>query len=67
VAQPLLETAVKQAPTNQAYLYHLGLTYQKLNDAARARAELEKAIHQDPGSPTAEQARQALNQTGGTN
>ena len=66
VAAPLLEDAVKKAPDNSTYRYHLGLTYQKLNDSARARTELEKAIRLDPSSPIAEQARRALSQMTGT-
>jgi Tfp pilus assembly protein PilF len=48
------------------YHYHLGLTYQKLNDLARARTEFEKAISLDPKSPLANEARRALSQTTGT-
>src|SRR5262249_35650946 len=32
LAEPLLEEAVKGSPTNAIYHYHLGVTYQKLND-----------------------------------
>jgi tetratricopeptide (TPR) repeat protein len=66
VAAPLIEDAVKNVPKNQAYRYHLGLTYQKLNDSSRAKVELEKAIALNPTSPLAEQARRALSElTGG--
>jgi len=65
VAQPLLEEAVKKASDNPAYRYHLGLTYQKLNDNARARAQFEKAISLKPGSPIADESRRALEQTSG--
>ena len=65
VAAPLLEDAVKATPDNQAYRYHLGLTYQKLNDPAKAKAELEKVISLNPASPLAEQARHALRQLSG--
>jgi len=66
VAAPLLEDAVKKAPDNSSYRYHLGLTYQNLNDSARARAELQKAIRIDPKSPLAEKARRALSQMTGS-
>jgi len=66
VAAPLLEDAVKKAPDNSSYRYHLGLTYQNLNDSARARTELEKAISLDPKSPIAEEARRALSRITGT-
>jgi len=46
----------KKAPDNSNYRYHLALTYQNLNDSARARAELEKAISIDPKSPIAEES-----------
>ena len=66
VAAPLFEDAIKKLPTNPTYHYHLGMTYQKLSNSARAHEELQKAISLDPKSPVAEQARQALGQTGGT-
>ena len=59
-AAPLFEEAVKATPNNQTYCYHLGLTYLKLQDSARAKTELERAIGLDPKSPIAEQARQAM-------
>ena len=61
-AAPLLETAVKAAPDNQSYRYHLGVTYEKLKNSARAKAELEKAISLDPKSPVADEARQAISE-----
>ncbi len=66
VAAPLLEDAVKKDPGNSSYRYHLGLIYQNLNDSARARAELEKAIRIDPKSPIAESARRALSRLTGS-
>src|SRR5208337_2347961 len=65
VAAPFFEDAVKKAPENQVYRYHLGLTYKKLNDASRARVEFEKAITLGPDSAVARQARQALNELAG--
>ena len=61
VAAPLFEDAVKKVPANLAYRYHLGMTYQKLNDTIQARAQFDKIISMDPKSPFADQARQALN------
>jgi tetratricopeptide (TPR) repeat protein len=60
LAAPLLEKAVKSAPSNATYRYHLGLTYQKLNDLGRARTEFEKSIRLDPKAPSAEKASRAL-------
>ena len=66
VAAPLLEEAVNKTSDNAAYRYHLGITYQKLNDKERARTQFEKAIGLNPKSPVAEEARRALSQlTGG--
>ncbi len=64
-AAPMFEEAVKREPANATYHYHLGLAYQKLNDAARAKAELQKAISVDPKSPVAEEARRAESQGDG--
>jgi Flp pilus assembly protein TadD len=65
VAAPLLEKAVKSAPSNATYRYHLGLTYQKLNDLGRARTEFEKSIRLDPEAPSAEKASRALSDLSG--
>jgi len=53
VAAPLFEDAVKKAPSNLAYHYHLGLTYQKLNETVQARTQFDKIINMDPKSPLA--------------
>lgn len=60
VAAPLLESAVKATPNNQTYRFHLGMTYQKLNDPARAKVEFEKVISLNPNSQLADQARRFL-------
>ncbi len=39
-----LRFSVDKVPTNALYQYHLGLTYLKLGDTARARAALEEAL-----------------------
>jgi tetratricopeptide (TPR) repeat protein len=65
VAAPILEEAVKKNSENLAYRYHLGVTYQKLNDRAHARAQFEKIIAMNPTSPVAEDARRALAQISG--
>jgi tetratricopeptide (TPR) repeat protein len=66
LAAPLLEDAVKGAPSNATYRYHLGMTYQKLNDVKRARIELEKSIRIDPNAPSAEEASRALGKLSGS-
>jgi Tfp pilus assembly protein PilF len=61
----MFEDAVKKNPGDATYHYHLGLAYQKLNDSARAKAELQKAISVDPKSAVAEEARRAASQSDG--
>lgn len=48
LAASLLDQAVKQAPKNATYHYHLGMAYQKLNNQKKAREELQKSIELDP-------------------
>jgi len=60
-AVPLFEDAVKKAPQSATYRYHLALTYQKMNNSVRAKAEFQKVISLDPGSPLADEARRAMN------
>jgi Flp pilus assembly protein TadD len=60
VAAPLFEEAVKASPNNQTYRFHLGLTYQKLDNPERARVEFEKVVALNPNSPLADQARRLL-------
>ncbi len=65
LAAPLLEDAVKGAPANAGYRYHLGMAYQKLNDLKKARIELEKSIRMAPQAPSAEKASHALSELSG--
>ena len=66
MAAQQLEDAVKGAPSNPTYRYHLGITYQKLNDPKRARRELEKSINLDPKAPSSEKASHILGELSGT-
>ncbi len=59
-AVDLLEAAVKQAPDNASIHYHLGMAYQKLNNAANAKAHLDRALKLDPNNPHAQEIRAAL-------
>jgi len=52
-ARKLLEDAAAGQPDNATYHYHLGLTYLKLNQGARGKAELEKALKLNPDGPKA--------------
>jgi len=51
-ARKLLEDASAGQPGNATYHYHLGMTYLKLNQGARGKAELEKALKLNPDGPT---------------
>lgn len=61
-AVELLEKAVKQAPMNAIYRYHLGLAYQKLNRTSQARESLTKALQIDPNFKGADGIRTTLSQ-----
>src|SRR5258707_13965382 len=50
-ARKLLEDAAAGQPDNATYHYHLGLTYLKLNQGARGKAELEKALKLNQNDP----------------
>lgn len=60
LAVDLLEDAVKKAPQNPAYHYHLGLAYQKANNQAGARKHLEETLRLNPSFARAAEIRQAL-------
>jgi tetratricopeptide (TPR) repeat protein len=60
LAIDLLEDAVKKAPQNPAYHYHLGLAYQKTNDRARAKEHLEWTLKIDPNYSQAAEVKKAL-------
>lgn len=55
-----LEEAVKIAPQDGSYHYHLGLTYAKLGDKTRARSELDRAVGLNPAYAHAPEVQQAL-------
>ena len=59
-AIPLFEEAVKKVPNSATYRYHLALTYQKMNDSARANVEFQKVINLSPSSSLADDARRAM-------
>ena len=55
-----LESALKQLPNNAELLVHLGLTYAKLGEEAKARETLERALKLDPRVVGAEEAKRVL-------
>ena len=63
-AIPLFESCVKKAPTNPTYHLHLGLAYLKAGRSAQARTSLQRALANNPNTPTANDAKRALAQIG---
>ena len=59
-ARDLLEDAVKTEPNDASMQYHLGMVYSKLRDRNNAALHLKKAMALAPDSPTAKDARAAL-------
>jgi len=59
-ARDLLEDAVKTDPNNAAMQYHLGMVYSKLKNKSDAEVHLKKAVALSPDSPTAKDAKVAL-------
>jgi Tfp pilus assembly protein PilF len=55
-----LQRSVAKNPSNPLYQYHLGATYLKLGDTAKARAALEQVVKSDPRSEEASEARKML-------
>lgn len=61
-ARKLLEEASAQQPDNANYHYHLGMTYLKLNQTARGKTELERALKLEPNGPKAGEIQSAISQ-----
>jgi Flp pilus assembly protein TadD len=56
----LLADAVKKAPENPTYHYHLGLAYQRVSKVSLARQSFQQALNIDPKSKHADEIRNAL-------
>jgi len=59
-ARDLLEDAIKTEPNNPTMQYHLGMVYGKMKDKSNATIHLKKVLSLAPDSPTAKDARTAL-------
>ena len=59
-AADLLREALKTAPTNATYHYHLGMVYEKQNKRAAAKTQLELALQINPDYPDALHSRATL-------
>ncbi|MBZ5672569.1 MAG: tetratricopeptide repeat protein [Acidobacteriia bacterium] len=62
LAVDLLEEALKKSPQNPNYHFHLGLTYQKMNNKASAKEHLERVLQVNPKFPQADDVRKALSE-----
>ena len=60
LAEDLLNEAVKKAPDNQGYRYHLGLAYQGMNNLPKARVCFKQALDINPKSSQADAIRKSL-------
>ena len=60
LAVDLLQDAIKRSPENPTYQYHLGLSYLKQNERARAKQHLQKALQLNPKFNQADDARKTL-------
>lgn len=63
-AVSLFQEAIEKEPKNTTYHYHLGLVYQKMNDRAHAREQLERVLELDPNFPQAGEVRKTLAELG---
>jgi tetratricopeptide (TPR) repeat protein len=59
-AIPMLQEAIKQAPQNATYQYHLGLVYQKTHKPLLAKASFQRALQINPKLKQADEIRRAL-------
>ncbi len=65
-AVSMLQTAIKDSPENPTYHYHLGLAYQKTDDSAHAKEQLERALELHPAPQDADKIRKALGENAGS-
>jgi Flp pilus assembly protein TadD len=61
-----LQMAIKDAPENPTFHYHLGLAYQKTGDYAHAKEQLKRALELRPVPRDAGEIRKALGETTGS-
>ena len=64
-AADLLKEAIHTSPDNPTYHYHLGMVYDKLNDKAHAREELQRTLKLSPNFEHAQEVKQVLSTLGG--
>ena len=59
------QDAINRSPENPTYQYHLGLSYLKQNQRARAKEHLQKALQLNPKFNQADDARKTLDELKG--
>ncbi|HWQ03362.1 MAG TPA: tetratricopeptide repeat protein [Candidatus Nitrosotenuis sp.] len=64
-AIPLLEEALKSDANNPTYHFHMGMSFFKMGEKARARVHLQRAVDLKLASPDLEKAQGALRELGG--
>ena len=57
-----LQQAVNQDPKNPNFHYHLGMAYEKANNYAMAKKQLEYTLQISPNYPHADEIRKVLSQ-----
>jgi len=64
-AADLLKEAIHVSPEDPLFHYHLGMIYDKVNDKARAREELQRTLKLSPHFDHAQEIKQVLGTLGG--
>jgi len=64
LAVDLLQKAIQQAPDDPTYRYHLGVAYQRMNNAAAAAAQFRQVLKLNPGFVKGEEIRKYLADVG---
>ena len=58
----MLQQAAKAEPENPNYHYHLGMAYEKSNDYAQAKKQLEDTLEISPNYAQADEIRKLLSE-----
>lgn len=66
LAIDLLEEVIKKPPVEPSYYYHLGLAYQKIDEKAKAKTDLEHVLKMNPQYEHADTIHNALAELGRT-
>jgi Tfp pilus assembly protein PilF len=64
-AADLMKEAIHTSPDVATFHYHLGMIYDKMDEKAHAREELQRALKLSPDSEHAPEIKQVLSALGG--